>query len=273
MVGTIYGGWSGLCVNYLWALLALKADTHFPRSEGLGDLRGQLLCGPCLPSTPPRKPGRRVVSPEGQAEPLQGDRGAGSKVQRALKHEAWVLRHHQMACFPLPGPAQVTVPRYTWKMVQVPVSRRPCCRGEGFSGLCPPPPSSNPNLTCPEPGAGRSRRRRAWGRDDRALGFLLERTNVEPVLQAPWHRSPKGALGGDSWTHHPRCWSGALRVGCPLGLPGPLPPGLPHPAPSPWPRPLTLAPPLTGLRSRPSPDPAPCPCTGVSHAALASVSP
>lgn len=42
-----------------------------------------------------------------------------------------------MACFPLAGPAQVTVPRYTWKMVQVPVSRQALLCRRGFLGVVP----------------------------------------------------------------------------------------------------------------------------------------
>lgn len=141
-----------------------------------------------------------------------------------------------MACFPLPGPAQVTVPRYTWKAVQEPVSRQALPRTRGFLGVVPPPLSSTPNLTCPEPGAGQSGGRRAWHRDDRALGFLLRRTNVEPAADPAAQESKRGPWGRLLDT--PR----SLLVRCPAcGVPsGPAqappprsaPPPPPHPGPA-----------------------------------------
>lgn len=67
---------------------------------------------------------------------------------------------------------------------------------------------------------------------------------MEPVLLTSWHRSPKGASGGDPWKHHPHCRSGAPRVGSPPVL-----------VQAPLPRPLLTTPRPAHLRPRPSPDP------------------
>lgn len=197
-----------------------------------------------------------MVSPEGQAEPPQGDQATGSEAQWELKHEAWASEASPNgllpSCWSRPGDspqihlengagASVTA----GPAVQERVSR-------GCARLHSARLQTSPALSLGLGGQGGAGR--GVETTERLASYSEGQTWNQ--LLTPRHRSPKAVLGGDTWTHHPRCWSGALRVGCPLGLPKPHPPGPPHP------RPLTLAPLFTSLRSHPSPDPAPCPCTG-----------